>query len=117
MLIPLLLCAPSGCALAASMSLGEPPRPFCVRATIDRPASHLSGWRDLNPRPLAPKASALPSCATPRGEVSVRVAERAARGGAHEVAQPDHTGKIKVVAYPRNSTTSRTPALGPTRYS
>src|SRR3954466_826464 len=27
-----------------------------------------SGWRDLNPRPLAPKASALPSCATPRGE-------------------------------------------------
>jgi hypothetical protein len=26
----------------------------------------LSGWRDLNPRPLAPKASALPSCATPR---------------------------------------------------
>lgn len=25
-----------------------------------------SGWRDLNPRPLAPKASALPSCATPR---------------------------------------------------
>jgi hypothetical protein len=28
-----------------------------------------SGWRDLNPRPLAPKASALPSCATPRGDV------------------------------------------------
>ena len=28
-----------------------------------------SGWRDLNPRPLAPKASALPSCATPRGVV------------------------------------------------
>jgi hypothetical protein len=25
-----------------------------------------SGWRDLNPRPHAPKASALPSCATPR---------------------------------------------------
>ncbi len=25
-----------------------------------------SGWRDSNPRPLAPKASALPSCATPR---------------------------------------------------
>ena len=30
-----------------------------------------SGWRDLNPRPLAPKASALPSCATPRGEAQV----------------------------------------------
>src|SRR5690554_5585106 len=25
-----------------------------------------SGWRDLNPRPLAPHASALPGCATPR---------------------------------------------------
>src|SRR5699024_1723689 len=27
----------------------------------------LSGWRDLNPRPLRPERSALPSCATPRG--------------------------------------------------
>lgn len=27
---------------------------------------YWSGWRDLNPRPLAPKASALPNCATPR---------------------------------------------------
>lgn len=26
----------------------------------------LSGWADLNCRPLAPKASALPDCATPR---------------------------------------------------
>jgi hypothetical protein len=25
-----------------------------------------SGWRDSNPRPFAPKANALPSCATPR---------------------------------------------------
>ena len=25
-----------------------------------------SGWRDLNPRPIAPKAIALPGCATPR---------------------------------------------------
>ena len=25
-----------------------------------------SGWRDLNPRPLRPERSALPSCATPR---------------------------------------------------
>src|SRR3982750_4082546 len=25
-----------------------------------------SGWRDSNPRHLAPKASALPDCATPR---------------------------------------------------
>jgi len=27
-----------------------------------------SGWRDLNPRPLRPERSALPSCATPRCE-------------------------------------------------
>src|SRR3982751_1951324 len=27
-----------------------------------------SGWRDSNPRHLAPKASALPDCATPRDE-------------------------------------------------
>src|SRR5687768_18468806 len=27
-----------------------------------------SGWRDSNPRHLAPKASALPDCATPRVE-------------------------------------------------
>ncbi len=33
--------------------------------------SHESGWRDLNPRPLRPERSALPSCATPR--VTVRV--------------------------------------------
>jgi hypothetical protein len=30
------------------------------------PGVSWSGWRDSNPRPLAPKASALPSCATPR---------------------------------------------------
>src|SRR5690625_1509187 len=29
-------------------------------------ASVWSGWRDLNPRPLRPERSALPSCATPR---------------------------------------------------
>jgi hypothetical protein len=29
-------------------------------------ADDWSGWRDLNPRPTAPKAVALPGCATPR---------------------------------------------------
>ena len=33
---------------------------------LDQTCLAWSGWRDLNPRPLAPKASALPSCATPR---------------------------------------------------
>src|SRR5690625_670740 len=31
------------------------------------PPSFMSGWRDLNPRPLRPERSALPGCATPRG--------------------------------------------------
>jgi hypothetical protein len=34
--------------------------------TAATPPVTRSGWRDSNPRPLAPKASALPSCATPR---------------------------------------------------
>ncbi len=28
-----------------------------------------SGWRDLNPRHPAPKAGALPGCATPRKKI------------------------------------------------
>ena len=30
------------------------------------PSGFSSGWRDLNPRPLDPQSSALPSCATAR---------------------------------------------------
>src|ERR1700733_7495822 len=33
-----------------------------------------SGWRDLNPRPLRPERSALPSCATPRLKPRQRIA-------------------------------------------
>jgi hypothetical protein len=33
-----------------------------------------SGWRDLNPRPLRPERSALPSCATPRVKPRQRIA-------------------------------------------
>src|SRR5882757_159308 len=44
------------------------PRRFSVRRLLCRiwGCTTRSGWRDSNPRPLAPKASALPSCATPR---------------------------------------------------
>ena len=35
-------------------------------------AFHQSGWRDLNPRPLVPQTSALPSCATTRNCKSYR---------------------------------------------
>src|SRR3712207_97125 len=31
-----------------------------------------SGWQDLNLRPLRPERSALPGCATPRGEPSTK---------------------------------------------
>ena len=41
-------------------------------ARSSTPGLTWSGWRDLNPRPLAPKASALPSCATPRWGESKR---------------------------------------------
>jgi hypothetical protein len=41
-------------------------------ARSSAPPLTWSGWRDLNPRPLAPKASALPSCATPRRTESRR---------------------------------------------
>ena len=33
---------------------------------LQRHRRSWSGWRDLNPRPLRPERSALPSCATPR---------------------------------------------------
>ena len=36
------------------------------------PAETLSGWRDLNPRPLDPQSSALPSCATSRRRAGTR---------------------------------------------
>ncbi len=35
-------------------------------ALITQHFGDWSGRRDLNPRPLAPQASALPGCATPR---------------------------------------------------
>ncbi len=54
---------PSGRALR---SAGKAQK--ALRAMIDFSIMALdwSGWRDLNPRPLRPERSALPSCATPR---------------------------------------------------
>ena len=39
-----------------------------IRLSYGRSGSptNWSGWRDSNPRPIAPKAIALPGCATPR---------------------------------------------------
>ena len=59
-----------------------------------------SGWRDLNPRPLRPERSALPSCATPRACRAI-VAHRAGRrapgyphagGSARDEGQQDRLG-------------------------
>ncbi len=43
------------------------------RSRLRRPGAPLtvSGWRDLNPRPLRPERSALPSCATPRSMLRI----------------------------------------------
>jgi integrase len=51
--------------------LPKPPRERLRAGLPDRKTGpdlrfRLSGWRDLNPRPLRPERSALPSCATPR---------------------------------------------------
>ena len=40
------------------------------------PGDSPSGWRDLNPRPLRPERSALPSCATPRCRSSIAFPHR-----------------------------------------
>src|SRR5262249_39794150 len=49
-------------------------------------AGSRSGWRDLTPRPLAPKASALPNCATPRATSSLGSAPRILRTGGEPAA-------------------------------
>ena len=70
----------------AAWSPHHPPRPRsrpCARAGSrsgythtkspgpNGPGDYRSGWRDLNPRPLRPERSALPSCATPRCRSSI----------------------------------------------
>ena len=52
------------------------------------PGDSPSGWRDLNPRPLRPERSALPSCATPRCTMSIAIPRRKTQteiGGQWEV--------------------------------
>ena len=52
------------------------------------PGDSPSGWRDLNPRPLRPERSALPSCATPRCAMSIAIPRRKTQteiGGQWEV--------------------------------
>ena len=45
----------------------------------NRKRTEKSGWWDLNPRPLAPEASALPSCATARYSKFYRLLRRLAQ--------------------------------------
>ena len=42
------------------------PKLSIIRLRHFRPIKNWSGWRDSNPRHPAPKAGALPNCATPR---------------------------------------------------
>ena len=75
----------------AARSPHHPPRPRsrpCARAGSRSGYEHTkspgpcgpgdspSGWRDLNPRPLRPERSALPSCATPRCRTSIAIPRR-----------------------------------------
>lgn len=52
------------------VKVGLEPTTFCVSGRRSKPTElHdylLSGWQDLNLRPPAPKAGAIPSYATPR---------------------------------------------------
>ena len=103
---------PKGCPAArprapqsprAAWSPHRPPRPRsrpCARAGSrsgyehtkspgpNGPGDSPSGWRDLNPRPLRPERSALPSCATPRCPMSIAIPRRKTQteiGGQWEV--------------------------------
>ena len=87
----------------AAWSPHHPPRPRsrpCARAGSrsgythtkspgpNGPGDSPSGWRDLNPRPLRPERSALPSCATPRCPMSIAIPRRKTQteiGGQWEV--------------------------------
>ena len=87
----------------AAWSPHRPPRPRsrpCARAGSrsgyehtkspgpNGPGDSPSGWRDLNPRPLRPERSALPSCATPRCPMSIAIPRRKTQteiGGQWEV--------------------------------
>ena len=58
---------------ASSIQTGAPGRTRTCNPRLRRPMlcpvelrAPWSGWRDSNPRPTAPKAVALPGCATPR---------------------------------------------------
>jgi hypothetical protein len=55
-----------------------------------------SGWRDSNPRPLAPKASALPNCATPR--CAPTGAHRSLRDHQDPCVAPPQTSAEKLAA-------------------
>src|SRR5215213_5440669 len=67
--------------LLGTATVGEVRRARTRQDPSLRTSSGRSGWRDSNPRPPAPKAGALPSCATPRGTPSLGGPRRAAVTG------------------------------------
>ena len=92
----------------AAWSPHHPPRPHsrpCARAGSrpgyahtkspgpNGPGDSPSGWRDLNPRPLRPERSALPSCATPRCPMSIAIPRRK--------TQTEISGQWEVCATPQ----------------
>jgi hypothetical protein len=77
-----------------------------ARITIVR---RQSGWPDLNRRLLAPKASALPSCATARGPLHGRTEEYGVRSA---TAVSCHSRAIRCRHETRSTTGYRRPCRG-----
>ncbi len=75
------------------------------------PGLSLSGWRDLNPRPLRPERSALPSCATPRGVPSNRSPRLASRSRGY-AGSPEVSGARASGVTPRASRRTGSVRLG-----
>src|SRR5690625_755097 len=87
------------------------PRRLCLLQK-QTPPSFMSGWRDLNPRPLRPERRALPGCATPRGHAgnialsgqSGNISRRTSRNHTRLILQSQfevvHLVSLNVIARP-----------------
>src|SRR5437899_1332663 len=84
----------------------EAPDPLPNRKKIK--GLQWSGRLDLNQRPLAPQASALPGCATPRHYLAAIGVRRRGRGKYHPPGAPSTSGDA--TRRSRNSARSSAPA-------
>ena len=71
-----------------------------------------SGWRDLNPRPLRPERSALPSCATPRSTPRIARRGQAAQTGCAYGLRPRRRAGTRVRSVASGGQANRIGAYG-----